>query len=673
MDTDALAFHFSVRGAGGFGSGNRNAYQHPSAISVTGDSNDKLVLTLDVPARAGDTVKVSYKLLPNQVGLKDTSGKKAPAFVDLVATNNTGGTARPLPVYARVKGSELRLVFDQNMSPVDTPGTAFRVEAADPNDDRRTILGTGTAHTIDTETYIELAEPVRTDELASVSYEIPSENPLQSGTGTNVLAFEGFKIERVLDGIPPAFVDGGAVQTHFAPDPVKSNVVLYFDEPLDTTSVPANTDFAIRSASGLDTVSAVAVEGDAVTVTVDTAITGGTSVSVAYFPGTNRIRDLAGNIAEGIQHALTAATATTTPTLQMSGNDQPAVDGARLTLTYDVRLNPAKVPDPDRFTLHYPLPSGQTDRIEYPYGVAEVAVRGKKVVLQLANPVQPCDTAPTVHYEQTTGGPNVQAMDGIRAGTISHAAVDNKWKSTCTRTREVSGFSGQGNEGKGVTLNFQHALDTARALSVTAFSLAGASGAAAPAVAGAAYTADAAGVALTLDRALAAGETVEARYERPTGETGLWDAEGNQIADFSGVAVTNEGPAAPAVTGVEVVSDAGEDDTYALGDAIRIRVTFSKAVDISGAPRLKIDMDPADWGRKWAVYENGSGTDRLTFAYELVQPNESTQGIAVLANTLELNGGTIRAAATRADAHLSPRGARPRPGPRGAATTRPTR
>ena len=72
------------------------------------------------------------------------------------------------------------------------------------------------------------------------------------------------------------------------------------------------------------------------------------------------------------------------------------MDGARLTLTYDVRLNPAKVPGPDRFTLHYPLGSGQTDRLEYRFGVAEAAVRGKKVVLELSNPVHPCDTAPTV-------------------------------------------------------------------------------------------------------------------------------------------------------------------------------------------------------------------------------------------------------------------------------------
>ena len=115
-------------------------------------------------------------------------------------------------------------------------------------------------------------------------------------------------------------------------------------------------------------------------------------------------------------------------------------------------------------------------------------------------------------------------------------------------------------------------------------------------------------------------------------------------------------PEPATVTVVAVVSDAGDDDTYGLGDAIRVRVTFSEAVAVDasgGNPRLKIDMDPAHWGGKWAVYEGGSGTTELTFAYTVAEPNESTQGIAVLANTLELNGGTIESASSRTDADLA--------------------
>ncbi len=56
---------------------------------------------------------------------------------------------------------------------------------------------------------------------------------------------------------------------------------------------------------------------------------------------------------------------------------------------------------------------------------------------------------------------------------------------------------------------------------------------------------------------------------------------------------------------------------------------------------------------QWAGYEGGSGTASLTFVHQVVQPNVSTQGIAVLEDTLELNGGTIKSTATEADADLS--------------------
>ena len=76
-------------------------------------------------------------------------------------------------------------------------------------------------------------------------------------------------------------------------------------------------------------------------------------------------------------------------------------------------------------------------------------------------------------------------------------------------------------------------------------------------------------------------------------------------------------------------------------------------MDVTGSPRLKIDMDPADWGEKWAAYESGGGTTGLTFAHTVVEPNKSTQGIAVLANSLDLNGGALRSASSQTGADLS--------------------
>ena len=108
-----------------------------------------------------------------------------------------------------------------------------------------------------------------------------------------------------------------------------------------------------------------------------------------------------------------------------------------------------------------------------------------------------------------------------------------------------------------------------------------------------------------------------------------------------------------AVASVIVWSSPADGDTYLLGETIRVAVTFSGVVNVSGTPLLKVDMDPADWGEKQAVYEGGGGTKTLIFVHEVVEPNISTQGVAVLESSLELNGGSIRSAVGDSDADLS--------------------
>ena len=110
------------------------------------------------------------------------------------------------------------------------------------------------------------------------------------------------------------------------------------------------------------------------------------------------------------------------------------------------------------------------------------------------------------------------------------------------------------------------------------------------------------------------------------------------------------------VTGVAVWSRPAAGDTYQIGETIVVTVAFGEAVDVSGSPHLAIDMDPAEWGRKEVAYAGGSGTATLVFAHEVVEPNVSTLGIAVLENSLELGGGTIRSVATGTDAALAHEG-----------------
>ena len=72
---------------------------------------------------------------------------------------------------------------------------------------------------------------------------------------------------------------------------------------------------------------------------------------------------------------------------------------------------------------------------------------------------------------------------------------------------------------------------------------------------------DGATVTVTLDRPVAPGERLVVSYSRP-GENAIRDPEGAEAAGFTARPATN----VAAVTAVAVVSDAGDDDTYALGE-----------------------------------------------------------------------------------------------------------
>ena len=170
------------------------------------------------------------------------------------------------------------------------------------------------------------------------------------------------------------------------------------------------------------------------------------------------------------------------------------------------------------------------------------------------------------------------------------------------------------------------------------------------------FSFDGAKVTAFLGTGAESDQTVTVTYEAGWAPNKIQDWAGNTAASFSGHAVSNKtsgaarglkkgtSASAVSVTAVAVTSSPASGDTYGPGEIIRVTVSFSKSVTVTGAPTLTIDMDPAHWGAKRAAYESGSGTAALTFAHTVVQPNYSTRGIAVLANSLAFNGGTITGA-----------------------------
>ena len=107
-------------------------------------------------------------------------------------------------------------------------------------------------------------------------------------------------------------------------------------EHLDETSVPAASDFAVVVQSVGRTVSAVAVNGATVTLTLSEPMGHAETVTVRYTPGANRIKDLWGNDAPGFS---SRAVRNDSPEPELSVADVMVDEGdgtAEFTVTLDV-------------------------------------------------------------------------------------------------------------------------------------------------------------------------------------------------------------------------------------------------------------------------------------------------------------------------------------------------
>ena len=108
---------------------------------------------------------------------------------------------------------------------------------------------------------------------------------------------------------------------------------------------------------------------------------------------------------------------------------------------------------------------------------------------------------------------------------------------------------------------------------------------------------------------------------------------------------------APTVLTTAITSDPGTDNAYATTNVITVSVTFSEAVTVTGTPQVTLDIGGTE---RTADYSgDGSETGELLFNYTVVAEDVDDDGITLKANSLALNGGTIRAADDSADADLA--------------------
>ena len=91
---------------------------------------------------------------------------------------------------------------------------------------------------------------------------------------------------------------------------------------------------------------------------------------------------------------------------------------------------------------------------------------------------------------------------------------------------------------------------------------------------------------------------------------------------------------APTVSSVTLTSTG----PYGVADKVEVTVATSASISVTGSPTVTLVIGAS---QKTAGYHTGSGSATLVFRYTVVAGDTDTDGIAVKANTLTLNGGTL--------------------------------
>lgn len=97
----------------------------------------------------------------------------------------------------------------------------------------------------------------------------------------------------------------------------------------------------------------------------------------------------------------------------------------------------------------------------------------------------------------------------------------------------------------------------------------------------------------------------------------------------------------PVILSIAITGDTGNHGTYGIDDDVKVTVTFSADVAVTGAPQMELDIGGV---AKTAEYESARGSQAV-FGYTVAEGDSDTDGIAIGANELILNGGSISDAA----------------------------
>jgi len=260
-----------------------------NSVTVSGT---KVLLTLASPVAYGNNVTVSYTV-PSSNPLQTPAGGKADAFSAKSVTNRVNPPpAVPVYVSSAIENaapSVLEMTYNLTLANIVPAVSAFSVQvnAAARNVNSVSVSGARVRLT--------MASPAAYGDVVTVSYTVPSSNPLQTAAGGKADAISAKSVTNKVDPPPaPAYVSSSV--SNATPSVVEITYSLSL-----ANIVPAASAFMVNINSVAQTVNAVAVSGTKVTLTLATPVVYGNIVTVSYTkPSANPLQTSSGGQAESI-------------------------------------------------------------------------------------------------------------------------------------------------------------------------------------------------------------------------------------------------------------------------------------------------------------------------------------------------------------------------------------
>ena len=238
-----------------------------------------VLLTLASPVSFGDVVTLSYTK-PATNPLQTASGGQAASIGTQPVTNKI---APPLPVYLsssieNLTPARLDMTYNMNLANIAPVASSFSVRV---NSIARTVNSVAISGT---KVFLTLASQVTSGDLVTVAYTKPAANPLQTIAGGQAITISAQSVTNRVSPSIPAYVSSSIENATPARLDISFNMTL-------ANIVPLASAFTVLVNSAVRTVTAVAVSGTRVLLTLASPVTYNQTVTVAYTrPATNPIQ-----------------------------------------------------------------------------------------------------------------------------------------------------------------------------------------------------------------------------------------------------------------------------------------------------------------------------------------------------------------------------------------------